>query len=136
MKGTDATPGWVHLAFATLSFAFVIGCSAQHPRAPAVVPPVARAEQFDIPGISDEGKVNEFLYRGTQPKEEGLEQLKRLAIDIIVDLRGERHGLMEKEREQAEALGMRLVNIPGNGWTPHPGTTEKNRDYHHRGSAG
>jgi hypothetical protein len=40
---------------------------------------------------SDVGKVNEFLYRGAQPKEEGVEQLKNLGIDAIVDLRGERH---------------------------------------------
>jgi hypothetical protein len=63
------------------------------------------------------GRVNEYLYRGAQPKEEGIEELKKLGIDTIVDLRGERHGLMEKERAHAELLGMRLVSIPGTGWT-------------------
>jgi hypothetical protein len=71
-----------------------------------------------MPGISDAGKVNDFLYRGTQPNEEGIEQLKKLGINIIVDLRGERPGTIEKERKHSESLGMRLVNIPGNGWSP------------------
>jgi protein tyrosine phosphatase (PTP) superfamily phosphohydrolase (DUF442 family) len=55
-------------------------------------------------GIKDFGKVNEYLYRGAQPKQEGIEELKKLGIDTIVDLRGERQGLMEKERAHAESL--------------------------------
>ncbi len=46
-----------------------------------------------------------------------IEELKKLGIDTIVDLRGERHDLMEKERAHAESLGMRLVHSPGTGWT-------------------
>jgi len=76
------------------------------------------AEKTQIAGVSDAGKVNDFLYRGAQPSEQGLEQLKRLGVDTIVDLRGERPSLTDKERKQAEALGMHLVNIPGNGWSP------------------
>jgi protein tyrosine/serine phosphatase len=57
------------------------------------------------------------LYRGAQPKPKGIEELKKLGIDTIVDLRGERRGLMEKERAHAESLGMRMVHIPGTGWT-------------------
>jgi hypothetical protein len=77
----------------------------------------ALAEKMAVFGIKDFGKMNEYLCRGAQPKEEGIEELKRLGIDTIVDLRGERHGLMEKERAPAESLGMRRVSIPGTGWT-------------------
>jgi protein tyrosine phosphatase (PTP) superfamily phosphohydrolase (DUF442 family) len=77
----------------------------------------APAGKMEVPGISDFGKVNEYFYRGAQPKKEGIEELKKLGIDTIVDLRGERHGLMEEERAHAESLGMRLVHIPGTGWT-------------------
>jgi len=77
----------------------------------------ALAEKMVVPGIKDFGKVDEYLYRGAQPKPEGIEELKKLGIDTIVDLRGERHGLMEEERAHAESLGMRLVSIPGTGWT-------------------
>ena len=54
---------------------------------------------------------------GCKAKEEGIEVLKKLGIDTIADLHGERHGLTEKERAHAELLGMRLVSIPGTGWT-------------------
>jgi len=43
-----------------------------------------------VRGIKDFGKVDEYLHRGAQPKPEGIEQLKKLAIDTIVDWRGER----------------------------------------------
>jgi protein tyrosine/serine phosphatase len=61
--------------------------------------------------------VNEYLYRGAQPKEEGIEELKKPGLTPSLDLRGERHGLMEKERAHSGLLGMRLVSIPGTGWT-------------------
>ncbi|HUN64370.1 MAG TPA: protein tyrosine phosphatase family protein [Candidatus Sulfotelmatobacter sp.] len=77
-----------------------------------------RAEKISIPGIRDAGKINDYLYRGAQPKESALKELKQLGITTIVDLRGERHGLMETERKNAQALGMEVVNLPGNGWSP------------------
>ncbi len=92
-----------------------LGCSAHHNQAPAVsLPPIA--EKIDVPGISDFGKVNDFLYRGAQPKNNGVEQLKRFGIDTIVDLRGELHGLIKNERQRAESLGIRFINLPGSGW--------------------
>src|SRR5512142_1024873 len=103
------------LSLLLLAFA-VAGCAGRRP-APST-PQFAFAEKFELPGVSDTGKVNEFLYRGTQPNHEGIEQLKKLGITTIVDLRGERRGLMEEERRHAESLGMRLVSIPGNGWSP------------------
>ena len=87
------------------------GCGARQSAAPSPHQ-YALAEKMTVPGIKDFGKVNEHLYRGAQPKPEGIEELKKLGIDTIVDLRGERHGLMEKERAHAESLGMRLVHIP------------------------
>src|SRR5262249_28263698 len=76
------------------------------------------ATNVRVDGISDFGKVNDFLYRGSQPKRQGMEALRELGIDTIVDLRGERRGTMLNERSRARSLGMRFVNIPGNGWTP------------------
>jgi tyrosine-protein phosphatase SIW14 len=100
------------------STAIAIGCSARrvrHNQTPAVSQP-AFAEKIYVPGISDFGKVNDFLYRGAQPKDDGLEQLKKFGIDTIVDLRGELHGLIENERQRAESLGIRFINLPGSGW--------------------
>jgi hypothetical protein len=92
------------------------GCAARRSAVPSPYQ-YAVTEKMTVPGIKDFGKMNDYLYRGAQPKPEGIDELKKLGIDTIVDLRGERHGLMEKERAHAESLGMRLVNIPGTGWT-------------------
>ena len=75
---------------------------------------------MSVPGIKDFGKVNDYLYRGAQPKDDALAQLKRMGVDTIVDLRGVLHEAVKKEREQAQALGMQFVNLPGNGWSNPP----------------
>ena len=92
------------------------GCAARKSDAVAGREP-ALAEKMSAPGLGDFGKVNDYLYRGSQPKPEGIEELHKLGMDTVVDLRGERRGLREKEQQHAEALGMSLVSIPGNGWT-------------------
>jgi predicted protein tyrosine phosphatase len=99
------------------STAVAVGCSVRHVRqnqTRAVSQPVF-AEKIHVPGISDFGKVNDFLYRGAQPKDNGVE-LKKFGIDTIVDLRSELHGLISDERQRAESLGIRYINLPGSGW--------------------
>jgi hypothetical protein len=68
-------------------------------------PPLARAGFFgifafakktELSGLSGVGKVNDFLYRGSQPSAEGDEQLRKLGITVIVDLRGERQARSER----------------------------------------
>ena len=96
------------------STAAAVGCSARHNQAPVGQP--AFAEGIHVPGVPDFGKVNDFLYRGAQPKDDGVEQLKRFGIDTVVDLRSELHGLIANERQRAESLGIRYINLPGSGW--------------------
>lgn len=72
----------------------------------------AYGEKLKIRGIPNPGKINDGLYRGAQPNEQGLEELKKLGITTIVDLRAEDRGKSEWERQQAEKLGMRFVHIP------------------------
>jgi predicted protein tyrosine phosphatase len=103
------------IALGLFSTAVAVGCSSHHKQMLAVSPP-ALAERIDVPGISDFGKINDFLYRGAQPKDDGVEQLKKFGIDTIIDLRGELHGLIENERQHAESLGIRFINLPGSGW--------------------
>jgi protein tyrosine phosphatase (PTP) superfamily phosphohydrolase (DUF442 family) len=76
------------------------------------------ARKAHIPGVKDAGKVDDFLYRGAQPSEEGLKELRKLGVDTIIDLRGEWPWEVKKERNYAQSLGMRFVNLPGNGWSP------------------
>lgn len=99
-----------------LATACLCAANAQHPAGKNPQP--AFAEKIQIPGISDGGKVNEFLYRGSQPNENGIEELHKLGVTLIVDLRGEFNGTREKELREAEKFGIRLISIPGNGWSP------------------
>jgi tyrosine-protein phosphatase SIW14 len=78
----------------------------------------AFGKKLQLPGIPNAGKINDSLYRGAQPQESGLSELKKLGITTIVDLRGEDAGKIVWERRQAESLGIRFVHIPVSGWTP------------------
>jgi protein tyrosine phosphatase (PTP) superfamily phosphohydrolase (DUF442 family) len=91
---------------------------ALHVCASATDPQFIPPETIQISGIANAGKVNNFLYRGGQPNEKGMQQLKDLGIDTVVDLRGERPGTLETERKRAESLGIHIVNIAGDGWSP------------------
>ncbi len=76
------------------------------------------AEKIHIDGVKDAGKLNDHLYRGTQPNEHGLRALKKLGVTMIVDLRGESRRESTHGKKEAQVLGMQFVLIPGNGWTP------------------
>jgi protein tyrosine/serine phosphatase len=78
----------------------------------------AYGQKLHIPGIRNSGKVTELLYRGAQPREQGLSELKKLGITTIVDLRGEGQEKIAWERRRAETLGIRFVHIPVSGWSP------------------
>ena len=85
------------------------------------IPAVTRSsygEKLQLAGIHNAGKINDVLFRGAQPKENGLAELKKLGITTIVDLRGEDREKYEWERKQSELLGMRFVHLPVSGWSP------------------
>src|SRR5215467_6374493 len=108
--------------YALLSFStfFSTRLEAQTPaRAPST--PVIRSaygEKLQLDGLPNGGKINDSLFRGAQPRAEGLKELKQLGITTIVDLRGEDPGKISWERQQAQALGIRFVSIPVSGWAP------------------
>ena len=77
----------------------------------------AYGEKLHIPAIPNSGKINDHLYRGAQPKSQGLVELKKLGINTVVDLRLEDPAKIQWERQQVESLGMRFVSIPVGGWS-------------------
>jgi len=85
--------------------------------APSTAQP-AFGQKLQIAGVHNAGKITDFLYRGAQPKEAGLSELKLLGVTTIVDLRGEDQEKVTWERNRAESLGMRFVHIPVSGWSP------------------
>src|SRR5258708_20359163 len=94
---------------------------AQQPSSPSAAPSVMRSAEggkLRLRGLANGGRVNDFLYRGAQPHPAGIQELKKLGITIIVDLRGENPAQRDSERQQAESLGIRFVNIPVSGWDP------------------
>lgn len=78
----------------------------------------AYAEKLRIPGVPNSGKINDHLYRGAQPRDPGLLELKKIGITTIVDLRGEDPAKIAWEQKTSESLGIRFVHIPVSGWSP------------------
>jgi protein tyrosine phosphatase (PTP) superfamily phosphohydrolase (DUF442 family) len=78
----------------------------------------AYGEKLRIEGVPNSGRINDHLYRGAQPRDPGLVELKKIGITTIVDLRSEDAGKSEWEEKRAESLGIRFVHIPVPGWSP------------------
>jgi protein-tyrosine phosphatase len=76
----------------------------------------APAEKLNLAGVPRAGKVSDVLFRGAQPSEQGLAELRKLGVTTVVDLRGNR-GPVASERRQVESLGMRFIDIPVAGWS-------------------
>src|SRR5207244_149014 len=65
-------------------------------------------------GIYNFGKVGDGLYRGAQPDEVGMKNLKRLGIKTVVNLRmGD--DVWSAEEAQARANGITYTNVPLRG---------------------
>ena len=56
-------------------------------------------------------RVNNHLFRGGEPSLVGLQELGAMGVKVDIDLRGSGEGT-EAEKQAAEKLGMKYVNIP------------------------
>jgi protein tyrosine/serine phosphatase len=75
----------------------------------------ALAEKLVVPGISNFGKVSDSLYRGSQPRNAGYQELQRLGVSFVVDLRTS-SAAQAAEQRTVEALGMQHVALPMSGF--------------------
>jgi uncharacterized protein (TIGR01244 family) len=64
------------------------------------------------PGISNFHQVNEHIYRGAQPRDDGWAGLTRYGIKTVIDLRPESEHSCKTEKRLVEAAGMRYINVP------------------------
>jgi tyrosine-protein phosphatase SIW14 len=93
------TPGFFH-RFSRRGFYF----------APVLFLTVAAFGQ-QLSGVPNFHVVNDHLYRGAQPTVEGFQNLAKLGVRTVIDLRhADTDALLEKKR--VEDAGMRFVNIP------------------------
>lgn len=86
---------YVSVLFAV--FAFVLASSI-----------TAAAQQADIK-IKNFGQMDDRFYRGAQPKEEDYKELAAIGIKTIIDLRQDP---TDYEKRDAEAAGIRYINLP------------------------
>ncbi|HEX8000762.1 MAG TPA: dual specificity protein phosphatase family protein [Pyrinomonadaceae bacterium] len=74
----------------------------------SVTIPAPRTETFGV-SIRNFGKVNNNYYRGSQPTQEQVAQLKSLGIKTVVDLRKD---FVPQEAGWVRGAGMQYFNIP------------------------
>jgi len=91
-------------------FALCVGAGPYQADKPTPAPAEhAMGIRMKAKGIPNFGEVTPNLYRGAQPSRGGLEALKQLGVNLVVDLRG----IASKDEEAAAAkLGMQYVSIP------------------------
>src|SRR3990172_4373198 len=80
--------------------------------------PTPPARKLEMSGVPKFGQVTPTLYRGAEPTDEGLRQLKELGVGIVVCLRGTPDDEQRPEPGRVEALGMRHVAIPWSASQP------------------
>jgi tyrosine-protein phosphatase SIW14 len=75
----------------------------------------AMGTRLTVSGIPNFGQVSENLYRGALPNTTGLEALKKMGINIVIDMR---RGHDSNEENRVKQLGMDYVSIPSR--CPYP----------------
>jgi tyrosine-protein phosphatase SIW14 len=66
-------------------------------------------------GLPNFQKVNNNVYRGGQPSDDGLRKLAGMGVKTILDLRRTNEHDTEAEARLVQSLGMRYVNVPMDG---------------------
>jgi tyrosine-protein phosphatase SIW14 len=77
----------------------------------------AIGEKISVPGVHNAGKVTEHLYRGAQPSLNDLNELKKLGVTVIIDLRAESPHIAEEEQSRSESAGIHFFRIPIGGFS-------------------
>jgi protein tyrosine/serine phosphatase len=72
----------------------------------------AWAQPMDLPGLPNLHKVSDSVYRGAEPTAEGIQQLKKLGVRTVIDLRS------SGSPDDVQGTGMTYVHIPATAWQP------------------
>jgi protein tyrosine/serine phosphatase len=92
----------------------------------AGIPGVSLAASLSFSELPNLQKVNDQVYRGGQPAEEGFARLAALGVHTVVDLRWTGEHSQAREQKLVEASGMHYVSIPMKGMQkPAPESVDK-----------
>ena len=81
---------------------------------PAVAQSLASAQKVQLAGLPNFGRISPQLSRGGQPNPVGFEELKKMGIDIVVNLRNKTDEIA-REQTLVQKQGMQSVSIPWRG---------------------
>jgi protein-tyrosine phosphatase len=116
---------WTAMVFLFLAIAGFVGMRLYSARQDKIAAKFGRevpqlAQRLTIAGVENASRVSDFLYRGAQPRGDGYEELKKLGISIVVDLRNSKpvkgDGGETREQVKVEAAGMRYVELPASAF--------------------
>ncbi len=91
-----------------LAAALIVPACGDEPKPNAATTQRPLAQRLPgVPGVENFARVNPSLYRGAQPTDEGLKQLKAMGIKTIIDFRS-----YHSTQKEVAAAGMTPVEIP------------------------
>ena len=100
---------WILLLFAV----WASGAVTNAAQLPAARRPAAWAIQLERPGLPNLFQVSPVLYRGAQPKKEGIPELQSLGIKTLVSLR-----VFHGDFSLLEGTSLKVEAIPFRTWHP------------------
>lgn len=121
MKKNRVTPVTKHRSARPASLLFVMAFAAcqlfgnpvsgqaDSDRKNRKIPESSQSTRVETCEVENFGKVNDHFYRGAQPEEGQYDQLKRLGVRTVIDLRDDPK-VFAKTR--AEAAGLQYINLP------------------------
>jgi len=80
-----------------------------------VGPALAGSPGGALPAIPNFHQVNDHVYRGGQPAPEAWQDLAKLGVKTVIDLRREDEHSTAEEAKAVAAAGMNYVNVPMKG---------------------
>ncbi len=83
----------------------------QHPAAPPPAPVALKPCDDCMPGVINFAKVDEALWRGSQPTAEGFKALEKAGVRTVVSLRHDHDDL-----ELMKGTNLRYLRIPSRAW--------------------
>lgn len=85
----------------------------------------ASDQVVQVNGVENFHQVNDHVFRGAQPSTDGFQNLAKLGVKTVIDLR-EADSRSALEKKAVEADGMRYINIPLAGMSaPSPANVAK-----------